>query len=244
MDRERLLVVRRVARELACAVLDGLVSPRCPACGHEADGLCAMCRARLMRPDAEGCWRCGEPTVPGSGRCIGDHRPLRGLAFRRSAFGYAGTGGALVRRFKFGGDGAAGIFLLRGVVALARRQLSGWPRQTLVIPVPMHARKRRSRGFDQAARLAEGVGEALELPRGRRVLVRIRDTRPQGDPRTTSREANVAGVFRVARPRFLAGKHVLLVDDVTTSGATARECARVLRAAGARRVGLLTAASG
>jgi competence protein ComFC len=183
-------------------------------------------------------------TVPVTGRCLADHRPLRGLAFRRAALDYAGTGGALVRRFKFDGDGAAGLRLLREMIPVGREAVSAWPRQTLVLPIPVHPRKRRLRGFDQAARLAEGLADALGLPCGRRVLVRVRDTRPQGDPRTTSRSANVAEAFRVLRPRRVAGRHVLLVDDVTTSGATARECARLLRGAGARRVGLLAAASG
>jgi ComF family protein len=190
-----------------------------------------------------GCWRCGAPTVPGSGRCVADHAPLRGLAFRRAALAYAGTGGALVRRFKFQGDGAAGLLLIRELARVGRAQLCDWPRQALVLPIPVHARKRRARGFDQAARLADGLAAALGLPCGRGVLVRDRETRPQGDPRTTSREANVAGAFRVARRRPLVGRQVVLVDDVTTSGATARECARVLLKAGARRVGLLTAAS-
>lgn len=237
-------MLRRGARELGCALLDALAEPLCPACASPARGLCRACRVGLERRGVGGCWRCGAPTAPVSGRCIADHAPLRGLAFRKSALAYAGTGGALVRRFKFQADGAAGMLLVDELARVGRAQLRAWPRRALVLPIPVHARKRRARGFDQAARLADGLADALGLPCGRGVLVRHRETRPQGDPRTTSREANVAGAFRVARRKPLAGRYVVLVDDVTTSGATARECARVLLRAGARKVGLLTAAAG
>lgn len=238
------MALRRFARELSLALLDGLVEPTCAGCGAPARGLCGHCRAGLVRLEAGGCTRCGAPLTPGSSRCLADHRQLRGLAFRRAALAYAGTGGALVRRFKFGDDGAAGLLLIREILRLGRAQLVGWPRRTLVVPVPVHARKRRARGFDQAARLADGLADGLAWTCARGVLVRVRETRPQGDPRNTSREANVAGAFRVARRRAVLGRHVVLVDDVTTSGATARECARVLRDAGAKKVGVLTAASG
>ena len=244
MERRTRVALRRFGRELCRAVLDGLVEPTCAGCGAPARGLCGSCQAGLVRFELGECRRCGAPLAPGSSRCLADHRPLRGLAFRRAALAYAGTGGALVRRFKFGDDGAAGLLLIREITRLGRAQLIGWPRRTLVVPIPVHARKRRARGFDQAARLADGLADGLAWTCGRGVIVRVRDTRPQGDPRTTSREANVAGAFRVARRRAVVGSHVVLVDDVTTSGATARECARVLRDAGARRVGVLTAASG
>ncbi len=148
-----------------------------------------------------------------------------------------------MRRLKFEHDPACVAFLARAMADAVRDWASGRGRRAIVVAVPLHRRKLRRRGLDQAGLLAEGVARRLRLAFRTRVLVRRRDTRPQGDPRVTSRDRNVADAFRVRRPRSVRGRTVVLVDDVTTSGSTARECARVLRAAGARAVVLLTAAS-
>ncbi|HET6201839.1 MAG TPA: phosphoribosyltransferase family protein [Planctomycetota bacterium] len=125
-----------------------------------------------------------------------------------------------------------------------------WDREaTLVAAVPLHARKRRERGFNQSEAIARDLATQLGLP-FRDLLLRTRDTPPQGSPTTLSRARNVEGAFAL-RPRGLRrrlprlrGAAVLLVDDVMTSGATLSACARVLRRAGARRVYALAAARG
>jgi predicted amidophosphoribosyltransferase len=110
-----------------------------------------------------------------------------------------------------------------------------------LVPVPLHRHRRRTRGFDQARLLAEEVRDRTGLELLPEVLSRHRPTLPQGDPRVTAREANVLGAFTVPSGRRLVGQRLILIDDVTTSGATARACAGVLRAAGAAEVALLTA---
>lgn len=148
-----------------------------------------------------------------------------------------------MRALKFTGDPAA-LQLAARAVALRLRDLEPRPSRCALVPVPMHPRKRRRRGRDHAAWLAAEIGELT----GARLLVgalrRVHDTVPQSDPRVTSRAANVAGAFAIARPRAVRGRRIVLVDDVSTSGATARECAAVLTAAGAARVTLLVAALG
>lgn len=115
-------------------------------------------------------------------------------------------------------------------------------RRALVVAVPLHPARLRRRRFDQTAWLAAEVGRRLGLEVAAGVLRRRRDTLPQGDVRVVSRVRNVAGAFVVERSRAVAGRWIVLVDDVATSGATARACGEVLRAAGARHVVLLTAA--
>lgn len=178
--------------------------------------------------------------MPGRG-CIADHRPLRNLAQLVAPFRFAGTGGALVRRFKLDGDVAAGLLLARAM-RQAWRQCRSSASRHVVVPVPLHRTRRRERGFDQAAWLAGRIADRWGWPLGSAVLVRERATRPQGDPRTTSRERNVEGAFQVAAEGALVrGRSVLLIDDVFTTGATLRACAAVLRDADAGVVSALVA---
>lgn len=173
--------------------------------------------------------------------CGADHRDLRHLEFHAAPFRYAGTGGSLVRRFKLDGEAAAGHLLARAMADSLRSRLGGPWRRALLIPVPLHARRRRERGFDQALWLAQQVGRRLGLEVAPAVLERVRVTLPQGDPRVTSREQNVAGVFALRRQRAILARKLILVDDVFTSGATLRACASLLLAAGAGEVAAVTA---
>ena len=175
-------------------------------------------------------------------RCTADHRPLAGLSRVRVPFRYAGTGGAMVRRLKFMGDPQAARLLRRGMAHSARASARGPWRRAVLVSVPLHRDRLRDRGLDQAALLAEGLEEALGLAYLPGCLRRQKPTLPQGDPRVTSRQRNVAGAFAPRRARAVRGRAVVLVDDVMTSGSTARECARVLRACGATDVSLVAAA--
>ena len=107
--------------------------------------------------------------------------------------------------------------------------------------VPLHRARRRRRGFDQAAWLALGIAKRLGLRAATGVLVRTRAPRPQGDAMVLSRTDNVRGAFAVREPEAIRGRSVLLIDDVFTTGATARTCAKLLKDAGARSVALLVA---
>jgi ComF family protein len=107
--------------------------------------------------------------------------------------------------------------------------------------VPLHWRRRLQRGFNQSALLAGAVARRYGIP-VRSALRRTRATPTQAGLTHAGRRSNVAGAFRVARPETVAGRRVLLVDDVMTTGATASACAAALKRAGARYVALLTLA--
>jgi ComF family protein len=109
-----------------------------------------------------------------------------------------------------------------------------------LVPVPLAPARERERGFNQAALVADELARALGRPVRRRWLRRARPTRPQSDLSAAERWANVRNAFQAAPA--VAGHHVLVVDDVLTTGATAAECARALRAAGARAVSVVTVA--
>jgi ComF family protein len=109
----------------------------------------------------------------------------------------------------------------------------------LVAPVPLHPRRLKQRGFNQALLLAQAFPEVhLE----RELVTRVRHTPPQTGLNAKERRDNVKGAFTVSRPDLVKGKNILLIDDVFTTGATVKECARVLRKAGAHQVDVLTVA--
>lgn len=222
--------------------LDALFPPRCPVCGAADDcgrhrlpargegPRCSRCSNRLAPslPDGERCAACRrEP--PGFGRCLalGDYRP--GAPLRD-----------WILALKHGGRRDLAVPLGE---ALAERLLESggnWLEDAVLVPIPLHPWRLFERGYDQAAALARAISPRAGLPRIR-ALKRRRWTEPQGSAGCRSRRANVRDVFRLrARARReVVGRTVWLVDDVLTSGATASEGARLLRRAGARRVGVL-----
>jgi ComF family protein len=112
----------------------------------------------------------------------------------------------------------------------------------VLVPVPLHPRRRRERGFNQAEIVALEVGSRVGLPVSPLALVRRKDTPPQTGLSAAERRKSVDGAFAVRRRCHVAGKVVVLVDDVLTTGATALACARALREAGAAEVRVLTLA--
>jgi ComF family protein len=113
---------------------------------------------------------------------------------------------------------------------------------SVLVPVPLHPRRKRTRGFNQSELLAHELGRRAGLATTASALVRRADTPPQTGLSAAARRANVKGAFAVRGHGQIAGRTVVLVDDVLTTGATATACARALTEAGAREVRLLTAA--
>ena len=158
--------------------------------------------------------------------------------YARSAAVYEGALREALHAFKFSGKRALARPL--GDLALEQCVASLPDGIDAAIAVPLARERERERGFNQAALLAQRIAGRLGVPTRPRWLARVRATRPQSDLTAAERHANVRGAFQ-ASPQ-VAGRHVLVVDDVLTTGATLRECARALHDGGARRVGVLTVA--
>jgi ComF family protein len=222
----------------------GLVYPReCIGCGEALSAgapgdVCLKCEAAIQYVGADGCPKCGFPFGPYVGQtraACPECRP--GLFFRKavSVWRYAGPGRDIILRWKYEGVFTGQDILVRRLTdRLAAEEFAG--KLDWVVSVPMHWRRRLARRFNQAQLLAQGVARELSVPYSSRILIRTRNTPSQVGLSARERIRNVRGAFRVRRPRLLAGKAVLLVDDVVTTCATASECARALRRAGARVV--------
>lgn len=146
-------------------------------------------------------------------------------------FRYAFPIDRLESRFKFRGDLAAGALLS----ALWLRAVAPDPLPAAIVPVPLSRERLRERGFNQALELARPIARALERPLLPRLLIRARHTIAQSSLGRRERLRNVRGAFALA-PGQKPPLHVALLDDVLTTGATLRECAKVLRRAGATTI--------
>jgi ComF family protein len=258
MTKEELAVLRLAAREhlseLVSPALTVLLAPACLVCDAPLD-------RPLGGPVCQRCWRAITPLSPPLCETCGDVLPswrvldrLAGACARcrrrpppivraRAAGAYEGALRRLVHGFKYErrrtlAAPLAGLMRERGADVLAGADL--------VVPVPLHWGRRHARGFNQADDLARHLGLPVV-----RALRRVRRTGPQFGLATIARLRNVRGAFAPPRGGWLArrrhdarirGACVVLVDDVSTTGATLNACAEVLREGGAREVRALTAA--
>lgn len=233
------------ARTIADAVLSVLLAPACAACAQPLTAptggpVCAACWAAIVPLTPPVCVRCGDPLA--SWRLISvEHaqcprcRRRDGFVSRARAIGpYEGSLREIVHALKYDGRRRVAPRLGRLLATAGDDILRG---ADVVVPVPLHRSRRRARGFNQAAELAHHLGVPVA-----HLLRRVRATPSQTDLPAARRHANVRGAFALARGASVSGATVVLVDDVSTTGATLEACARVLRQAGAKDVRALTAA--
>ncbi len=199
--------------------LSPVPAPVCPRCGRPFDSAEAL----SVSPDHT-CWHCRKepPDV--------DQAIAAGL--------FEGSLRQAIHVYKYRPLMALGRPLAEWMTGRIRKveQLD------VIMPVPLHATRLRKRGFNQALLLARSASEAYSIPLVYDNLTRVRPTRPQVELSGRERSANVKGAFALKRLREVAGKRVLLVDDVLTTGATMNECSRTLRDARAEAVIAMTLA--
>ena len=231
------------------ALLDILFPPLCHGCREfipEAGELhlCTACRTSSPLLISPCCPACGMPFLTEGGTdhlcgdCLGKPPPFTAA---RGAVVYAGAVRELVHRFKYGGK----VQHCRPLALLAAGQLAAFARDCgadCILPVPLHRKRLRQRGFNQAVLLGNVLAETWRLPHYRHALRRIRWTEPQIQLTARERRGNVAGAFAVRDASLVRGRRIILIDDVYTTGSTVAECSRTLLGSGAEAVFVVTVA--
>jgi len=224
-------VLPQLAR-LKGVALDLLFPQRCVGCGKEGDFICSSCRCSLPRIIPPLCPRCGKPQPSGvlCPSCVGWQARIDGI---RSPFRFDGVVRQAIHELKYRN--------LRALAAPLARLLSDYlgtnpvPGEVLV-PVPLHRKRLRERGYNQSSLLAHELGRLTGLPVVDDCLVRQRHAPPQArTPTVDERRSNVAEAF-TCRDHRLRDRQILLIDDVSTSGATLDACAAALKEVGATSV--------
>jgi predicted amidophosphoribosyltransferase len=210
-------------------VLDLLLPQRCVVCAGAGSQLCATCREDLSRLEPPLCARCGAPVAWPVERCRECAGRRIAFATARAAVGYDEAARRLVHAWK-----ERGLRRLAAETAALVAERLPPPEADAVTFVPADRTRRRERGHNPAERLARELALLWELP-CEPLLERVRGGRQRGA--TASERRSVRGAFRAIAP---APRRVILIDDVYTTGATASAASTTLRAAGARRVEVVT----
>lgn len=221
-------------------VADFALPPRCPGCGAvtgQDHRFCAACWGKLRFLAPPWCAACHTPFAFDKGEgalckdCVACPPHHAGIL---AAVAYGDVARTVALRFKYGGR----IAFAETIARQLRRLLPG--DADLLVPVPLHRWRLWARGFNQAALIAAALGRSSGVPANPLLLRRIKATPPLRGMGASARARTVAGVFRTVDPKAtLAGKAVVLVDDIHTSGATTDGCTAALLEAGAKSVTIL-----
>lgn len=241
---------RRMLRGVR-AFSDLVLPLRCPLCGKGRESssgppLCRECMSGLRRVSGPRCPTCGR-RLPDPhlleidprfrcGACRIDPPVLDSV---QTLFLFQGTTRKAVHLFKYSGYWKLGRGLIRSRLTEFLPSLED---VELILPVPLHASRLRMRGFNQAVVLAREIAEGNGTHMDLECLIRRKGGRPQVGLHPKERRRNIRGCFAVTSGEGIEGRKVLLVDDVLTTGATAKECTRVLKKAGAKEVRFLALA--
>jgi len=235
-------------------------SPGCPFCGRAGENgeICSFCRQEITdfqrQPNCNRCGRAqtGKKLSFSSGKILAPLDKLFNCAdclnrektfeMARAIGTYEGCLKETIHKFKFKRQRYLAQFL-GPLMADVFWTCPAYQEGQVVVPVPLAPSRLRERGFNQAELLAREVAGALNLPLCS-ALVKVRETAPQTSLKREQRMDNLKEAFKVEDPFLIAGRTVLLIDDVFTTGATVGECSRVLTNAGAKEVYVLTAAAG
>lgn len=224
--------IRVVCRQFFRTLIDLIYPP-----------LCQLCHTRIENPNqiiCESCWNALPVLQTGfvhfRHQTLPDSPKLNALA----VWQFTGEIPQIIHQLKYQGFSKLAERIGREMAQAVLREPQ-FAQADCLIPVPLHTVRERERTYNQSRLLCEAISKISRQPVLSQVLVRVRNTQTQTKLNATARLRNMENAFKVAKPTQVAGKSIILVDDVLTTGATLTHCARQLYDAGAREVQILTA---
>lgn len=223
--------------------------PQCLGCAeilHRSNGhiFCPSCEEQIHLLTGSICRICGTtfPDSPAESHLCADcleTKPYFSCA--RAIFSYDDAILNSIHQFKYKSNLSVGAILSDFMAGFSFPDID-FADYSLIIPVPLHIKRLRERGFNQSLILARAIGAKNQIPADFSLLKRHKFTLTQTGSNKKERKQNIKGAFEVTDKKIIAGKNILLIDDVYTTGATVNECAKTLIKAGAQRVSVLTLA--
>lgn len=230
-------------------IINIILPPRCIKCGNvlsDNNGLCTVCFNSLTFISEPYCQKCGHPFIEIKkgekmlcANCIKktNKTPFR---YNRSSLVYNEESKKMILALKFM-DKTENAPILASWMFLSGKDI--WNDGVdIIIPVPLHYTRLLKRKYNQSALLAKEISKLSNIPVDYTSLIKYRKTRPQVEFSGQERIKNVKNAFSIKNPEKIKGKRIVLIDDVQTTGSTLRECAKVLKKAGAKSVDTLTTA--
>ena len=251
-ERSWLQYSTKIAAAIVRAASAMLFPPDCAACGARIvrGTVCDACRASIRVHRHFFCAVCGarlsaealaKARSPASGTTKTACHPAAPFLLAAAGSYEDPALKALIHALKFRGLRNAAEPLAE-IVADYLAETGFDPAGFVLVPLPLHRRRRNRRGFNQTEEIGRHLARRLGIELRTDILVRIRHTKPQTEIPGAARQRNVVSCFAVPRPAAAAGKDIIILDDVTTSGATLAEAVRAMKAAGARKIVCLAAA--
>jgi ComF family protein len=246
MAEPALCLPRRGPARLGAWLLSYLLPAACAGCNgrlgvDQRQGVCIDCWRSLVPHPLPACARCAEPQTAACSECPRCRQLPPPFDWALTVWEYGGPARGAVLAFKYGVIPGLARPLAQAALLAAGGRLTGERKRPFLVPVPLHPSKLRERGMNPVHELAREIARRLDL-RVVSPLERPARSTPQADLGRAARLVNAEQSFTLARPEDVLGRDLVLVDDVVTTGATATACARLLRGAGARRVGVLALA--
>ena len=223
-------------------ILDWIYPPTCISCKNLLDlnnkpqrylWLCSICEGLFEPIDENTCNICGKPTQYN----ICESCRSKKFYFDKNTAIY--IYGDLIRDLLLSMKFRNKKHIAIGLGRLMAKQINEIPQDAVLVPLPMHKKKQSERGFNQANIMADCIGEVYNIPI-EKILIRIRDTPPQHGLHPAMRIENVNNAFDIKEGFCANDKHIIIIDDIFTSGSSINECARVLKQHGAKRVDSIT----
>lgn len=227
-------------------LINAILPPRCLYCGkitNNDDSLCADCFDKITFITHPYCIHCGAPLIDksiGDLYCANCLTKKDNLRYCRSAIIYDNFSKKLILDFKFF-DHIENKKLLANWMFFAGKDIFD-AGVDLIIPIPLHHLRLFKRKYNQSAILSAELSKLTNIKTDYKSFIKIRSTQPQSECSGKKRITNIKNAFIVKFPENIKGKRILLIDDVYTTGSTLRECAKVLKKAGAKSVDALTIA--